>query len=243
VERAAYERFFELDQRHFWRIAKRRLVLDSIRSRIPFHAPIRALDIGSACSLTACELKQFAEVTVVEPDRDSVRFAREVLRLDARQGSLPDELPVRGPFHVITLLDCLEHVREDEAALKRIRDLLAPGGLFICTVPALKVLWSAHDIALGHFRRYHKRELLCLLAEAGFFVERATYYTSLLLPVLAYLRLADRLRRRAAPAYEVRVPRQSVNLACGLVMQLEYLLLRFMNLPLGSSLLAICRKP
>lgn len=242
MERAAYERFFELEQRHFWRIAKRRLVLHSIRSRIPPRAQLMALDIGSACSLIACEMKEFAEVTVVEPDPGSVHFAKEVLRLDAREGSLPDRLPVGGPYQVITLLDCLEHVREDERALKRISDLLAPGGLFVCTVPALKALWSSHDVALGHFRRYHKRELVRLLAQAGFYVERATYYTSLLLPILAGLRLIERFRRPTPAAYEVQVPRQSVNQACGLVMQFEYRLLRFMNLPLGSSLLAICRK-
>jgi len=243
MDRTAYRMHYDLDRRHFWRIAKRRLVMKWLEARLP-SKPLRLLDVGGACSVLTSELGRFGDVTLVEPDAEMVRMAKEELGLNALRGSLPDNIPVDGPFDAITLLDVLEHLDDDARALVAVRELLAPGGTLMVTVPACQWLWSSHDMSLHHRRRYSRRELRKVLEGAGFTVERMTYWTSLLLPLVALQRLAGRILSRGRPAiYRVRVPGRALNAALGAVMSIERLALSLTNMPVGSSIIAVCRRP
>jgi SAM-dependent methyltransferase len=82
-----------------------------------------------------------------------------------------------GQFGVVTLLDVIEHVSDDAALLADLRDVLRPGGHMLVSVPAWQRLFSRHDVALEHFRRYHPHQLtdvltrtrLQLVASGGLF--------------------------------------------------------------------------
>lgn len=241
MDRTAYDRYFALEESHFWRVARRRLVLELLERHRPGPAPLRILDVGGACSLIPREMQRFGAVTVIEPDAATVEFSRRELALDVRRGSLPDQLPVEGPFDVVTLLDVLEHVDDDAGALRAIRALLRPGGLLLLTVPAVPLLWSAHNVSVHHKRRYLRDGLLPLLVATGFRVDRLSYHTCLLFPLLAIQRIAGRLEGIDPKAeYDVKVPPGPINRAFGGVMELERKLFRRMDLPIGSSLVAVC---
>jgi SAM-dependent methyltransferase len=243
VDRSAYVQHYQLDQKHFWRISKRKLVLEWMDRYLPPARGCKVLDIGGACSLISQQLARFGEVTVVEPDRESVQLARSELGVNAIVGSLPHGVNLPGPFDVITLLDVLEHVDEELESLRTIKRLLNEHGTLVLTVPAYQWLWSEHDSALHHRRRYSKARLRKSLDLSGFDVARISYYTSFLLPMVVLQRLGSRLRRSSAePTYRVRVPNRMVNCALGAVMSLERWLLRHVNLPCGSSLIAIAVK-
>jgi SAM-dependent methyltransferase len=243
MDRSAYDQYFQLEQHHFWRVSRREMVLDMVERYRPADTSLRLLDIGGACTLVSRELRRFGTVTVVEPDAPTAEFARKELELDVRVGSLPDDLPVEGPFDVITLLDVLEHIDDDLGALRPVRELLRPGGLLLVTVPAVPWLWSAHDVSVHHRRRYLRGGLESLLQEAGFTVERLTYHTSLLFPVVAVQRAASRMRGIDPNAkYDVKVPPAPVNALFRSVMKLEASLMKHADLPIGSSLVAVCRR-
>ena len=244
MDPTAYSRHYELDRTHFWRVAKRRLVLEWLDRYAPRRESRDLLDIGGACSVVSAEMSRFGRVTVVEPDAGMVQAARERLGVEVLQGSLPDALPVPGPFDAITLLDVLEHVHEDAESLKTVRRLLRPGGALICTVPAFQWLWSDHDVVLHHLRRYTRPQLRALLESAGLRVRRISYYTTFLLPVLAMQRAIGRLKpHRKAPTYDVTVPHPALNGLLGMAMSVERSLLRYADLPLGSSLIAVATRP
>ncbi len=247
LDRTAYDRFFELEQKHFWRIAKRRLVLDWLSRYGPAPGGLRILDIGGAASLIPKELERWGTVLVVEADADTARFAHEQLGLDARPGVFPTNLPSTGPFDIITMCDVLEHIEDDSASLRAACDLLKPGGLLLCTVPALPWLWSDHDRILRHFRRYTRQALRERIEKAGFSMVRVSYYTSLLLPVIALQRSAGRIRAaltgRPKTSYDVKPPLGVLNPLFGAIMSLERQLLAGMDCWLGSSLIAVARRP
>lgn len=246
MERSAYDRWYELDDTHFWRIAKRELVLELVARHKPAGAELRLLDIGGACTLLSRELGRFGAITLVEHDAEMARFAAETLGLEVRQGSLPDGLPadLGGPFDVITLIDVLEHIDDDVAAARAVRGLLRPGGLLIVSVPAVPLLWSEHDVSVHHKRRYMAGTLRPVLAAAGLEVERLTYHTSLLLPAVFAQRMWSRLRRGTGERaeYPVQVPPEPLNRLFYAVMNLERRLLRRVDMPIGSSLVAVCRR-
>jgi SAM-dependent methyltransferase len=243
VDRSAYVQHYRLDQNHFWRISKRKLVLEWMDRYLPPARGRKVLDIGGACSLISQQLARFGEVTVVEPDRESVLLARSELGVNAIVGSLPHSVDLPGQFDVITLLDVLEHVDEELESLGTIKRLLNEHGTLVLTVPAYQWLWSEHDLTLHHRRRYSRARLRKSLGVSGFDVARISYYTSLLLPMVVLQRVGSRLRWSSAePRYRVRVPNGALNSTLGAVMSLERWLLRHFNLPCGSSLIAIAVK-
>lgn len=243
MDRSAYQKHYQLDQTHFWRIAKRRLVLRWLEKYIPHQESQRILDIGGGCSVISGQLRRFGDVIVVEPDPEMAELAETQLGVTVQKGSLPQDVGVNGQFDVITLLDVLEHVDDDTLSLQVIHHLMSAGGVFVCTVPAYQWLWSDHDVVLHHKRRYTRRRLRERLQSAGFRVERISYYTSLLLPVVALQRITSRFLKSGRPAeYSVHTPSTMLNGLLSAIMSTERGILDHVSLPFGSALIAICRK-
>ncbi len=86
-------------------------------------------------------------------------------------------------FDLVTMLDVLEHLRDDRGALREVSRVLRPGGALVLSVPAYQKLWSAHDEALHHFRRYEWHGLRRLLRAGGFEVSLLSFAMSLMPPV------------------------------------------------------------
>jgi len=232
-----------IERGHFWRNAKRQLVLELIAERFPGRRDLHLVDIGGAASLIASDMQAFGRVETVEPDAAMVAVARSAQGIEVHQGNLPDGLPHMEPAHVVTLLDVVEHIEDDETALRAVKPLLTPDGVVIITVPALKWLWSDHDVALHHKRRYTKESLTQLFENCGYRIERLSYWTSLLLPLLAGSRVASKLKPKKSgpPVYDVKVPAMPINAVLDGVMTAERKLLKHRDMPLGSSLFAVIR--
>jgi SAM-dependent methyltransferase len=86
-------------------------------------------------------------------------------------------------FDAVTMLDVLEHLSDDRLALAEVRRVLRPGGALVMSVPAYQKLWSAHDEALHHFRRYEFHGLRRLLRRSGFTVPLLSFAMSLMPPI------------------------------------------------------------
>jgi hypothetical protein len=111
---------------------------------------------------------------------------------------------------------------------------LRPGGRYVVAVPADPRLWSAHDEAVGHVRRYTRETLGELLHRGGFDVGPLRSWNVLLRPVVA-------LRRRASTGSDLERLSPVVNAGLrGIITAERYLPVR--SLP-GVSLLVSCRRP
>jgi SAM-dependent methyltransferase len=100
-------------------------------------------------------------------------------------GSL-DDIP-NASVSAIYSINCLEHIEDDGAALRQIHEKLTDDGTLVLYVPAMPILFSSMDKLVGHYRRYRRRELVALLAGAGFRVTTARYVDSVgVLPSLIY---------------------------------------------------------
>jgi SAM-dependent methyltransferase len=202
------------------------------------------LDIGGATSHITGDLKKFGRVVCIEPDHATAALARARQGITVLDGALPDRIPTVEPADVITLLDVLEHIDNDKAALRSIHGLLTTAGVVVITVPALSWLWSDHDRVLHHKRRYTKQTLTKLLVETGFSVQRISYYTTALLPLVALSRMAANVRhgKRERPlVYDAKLPAKPINRALEAIMTVEQSVLRHANLPIGSALFAVAR--
>jgi SAM-dependent methyltransferase len=226
------------DRDHWWFRGRLAVLLAVLERRLP-RRRLRLVELGCGSGSVLAALARYGEAVGVEVD-DALRGAAVARGLDVRRGALPDALPVEpGSADVVLLLDVLEHVEAEEPALAAARKVLAPGGLFVATVPAYRWLWSAHDVVLGHRRRYTRPEIRALVAGAGFRLERATYFSTLLLPPIAVVRLGRRLAGR--DDHDLKRLPPALNAALAALFALERHLVSRVDLPFGSSVLLLAR--
>ncbi len=242
MEAAEHDRLAEHEEWYWWHRARERIVHRVLERWAPPRP--RILDVGCGTGLTTASLRRFGPVVGVDLGPEALRRARQRSLPVAR--SCADPLPVPSQhFDVVVALDVLEHLDDDVAAAREILRALVPGGLLVATVPAYAFLWSSHDVALGHKRRYRRGQLRDVLLRAGFALERCSYVMSAILPAAALLRLAERLRpARQEPARSgyVPVPRM-VNEVLTRVVGFDGRLVQRAVLPFGLSVLAVARRP
>ena len=156
-----------------------------------------------------------------------------------------EKLPVGdSKLDVAVALDVLEHLDDDRRALTEILRVLRPEGVLLATVPAYPFLWSSHDEALDHRRRYRRAELRERLAAAGFEITLCSHVVASILPVVFAVRLSERWWRRRGTATSgyMTLPRP-LNVLLARLVSLGGDLVRFVVLPFGLSIVAVARKP
>lgn len=222
---------------HFWFDARNRLIADAMVRHAPAARTFLEVGCGTGMVLRGlAALLPRVGLTAVEASLPSLRHAAgaapqaELILADTRQLPFEDEFDVAGAF------DVLEHIDDDDSALRAIVRAVKPGGLVLVTVPQHPWLWSTLDDYSGHKRRYRRSGLVGLAAAAGLDVVRVTSFVSLLLPAMILSRLVYR-HAAVVPQREFEVS-DTLNRLASRVMRAELSLIRAgLSLPAGGSLL------
>lgn len=210
MERHVYDRMAEIDRDHWWFVGRRKILTALLERWRPKKGPLRILEVGCGTGSNIAMLQQFGTVDAIEPDDHARAFASSRTGVKVKGGYLPDVPLEDGHYDLIVLLDVLEHIPDDKGALAALRPKLAPGGRLLLAVPAMPSLWSGHDVAHHHQRRYTRRALEKVVAEAGYHVLRRTAFNTLLLPAIVGVRWTNRLLGRQG-GDEDRIPPAPVN--------------------------------
>ena len=248
-EASAFEFLFQMEQKHFWHVGRKEIILDVLTRNIPSLATSRMLEIGCGNGSILGYLKQNG-VKIEGGDifLEGLSFCRKRAGRVALYQIDIVALPFNGEFDIIGLFDVLEHVENDEKALAEMNRALKGGGNLILTVPAHKFLWSRHDEASHHRRRYSRMELIVKLERYGFTVNKVTYYMFFLFPVLAVMRLLSKIfRNKKHEKHGIQTSLELktipvINNVFLAFLRLEKYLIRYLNLPSGASLLVIAVK-
>jgi SAM-dependent methyltransferase len=229
------------DEEHWWYRGRRR-VLRAELDRLPLAPEPRLLDAGCGSGRTLDELATYGRVSGIDLSETAVAAARRRGHDDVHVAAV-EEIPFPdSTFDVVTCLDVIEHTRDDLLTLAELLRVTRPGGLLLATVPAYQALWSSHDTANRHYRRYDRASLRAAASAAGWDVVSDTYFNGLLLAPAAAVRLASRWRSHAHS--DLDVTPQVLNGVLELPLRLES---RFLaagsRLPAGLSLLAVLRRP
>lgn len=242
-----YHQFAAIERDHWWFRARREIVASVLRAALAPSRSRRILDIGCGTGGMLEMLTEFGNVCGADMSPLALAYCRARLgeRVELRSGGLPDDLPAAVECDVVTAFDVIEHLDDDVAALKRIYQILPPGGLLVCTVPAFQFLWGPHDDLNQHRRRYTSQSLERSLKAAGFQIDRLTYFNTLLFPIVAGVRLIGRAfgGARRPPRSDFFMPPGWMNRILTLFFASEARILKLTPLPVGVSLMAICYKP
>jgi SAM-dependent methyltransferase len=231
---AAYR---DLYQRHWWWRAREAILVREIERLRPAAGWGNVLDVGCGDGLFFGQLSRFGDVWGVESD-ESLVPPDSPHRARIHVGPFETGFNSGRRFGLIVMLDVLEHLRDPVAALAQARRLLQPEGRLLITVPAFPLLWTHHDDLNQHFVRYRKPSLAAVAKAAGLKVLSSRYCFHWLFPVKLALRGVERFTGRSlAP---LAVPPTTINRFLLAMTRSEEAMLRPLELPFGSSLLAWC---
>ncbi|MEV1287983.1 class I SAM-dependent methyltransferase [Micromonospora sp. NPDC049679] len=235
MEATEIRKLAALEDTHWWYRERRALLARALRRlSAAGQQPGRALDIGAAGGGNTRVLRAHGwRPVALEYSQDGAEVAAErgldVIRADARFLPLPS-----ASLDLVVAFDILEHIEEDHLAAAEIRRALRPGGTALIAVPCDMKLWSAHDVAVGHVRRYDRATLTTVLEKAGLVVDELWSWNVLLRPVAAW-------RRRKSTGSDLDELPGLVNLGLTTIIAAErYLPVR--SLP-GVSLMLRAHRP
>ena len=235
---------YEAEDTYWWFIGRRHLVRRLIQRLSGSTSYRRILDAGCGTGGTLDAVADLGEAWGVDISPDALDFCRgrghtNLKLCSADALDFPD-----ASFDVVLSCDVLEHLDDDGKALREIRRVLRPGGYGIITVPAHKWLWSDHDIALEHRRRYSSGELRGKLKAANFRIVRFSYAVSMMFPAL----IGFRVYRRITPAGRkpqtefLKVPPIASRMLIAMLRWEAAAICHGIHLPPGATLLAVVRK-
>ncbi|MBE9531552.1 MAG: class I SAM-dependent methyltransferase [Proteobacteria bacterium] len=259
MEVQEYHSIFLFEERHWWYVGLRELVRSSLKR---FLRPqvnkagegVKVLDAGCGAGMVLKELSEAYGPGAVGLDLSKVSLSlckersTPENKINKLINSSAQELPlVGGSFDAVISLDVLYHlgISDDVAALKEVERVLKDDGILIINLPAYEFLSGPHDKAVHTRERYTREKLTGRLKAAGLTVERITYRNTFLFPIVVIVRTLQRLSSGAhghAGASDLKMPFFLVNGLLKMMLSLENICLKVLNLPFGSSVFCVARK-
>jgi SAM-dependent methyltransferase len=242
-----YRVMFEIEDDYWWYRGLREL----IRSLLAQYAPEPAtdpmiLDVGCGTGANLKLLQSYGNAVGIDISEEAIGFCRARGIPESRifLGSAI-ELPFPScRFDLAVSFDVMCNLEDDVAAFGEIARVLKTGAPFIAGLPAYPWLWSAHDVAVGHKRRYDASELRKKLEAAGFQIERVTYANATLLPLIAAVRLLGRqTKQKEATVHSDLVPLpRLINAVLTALFVAEMRVVSRVSVPFGVTVIAVARK-
>lgn len=237
------KKYHQTETSHFWFKSRRSYIVELLSKK---SKNLNVLDIGCSSGILLLELKNIgyniknlygidiSEKAIINCKENGIENAYV---MDAQSINLDKK------FDIIIASDCLEHILDDEKALKNWHTLLKPNGTLYVFVPAFMMLWSNHDLVNMHFKRYKRNELKVKLIKSGFEIEKASYWNFFLFLPVAIIRVFKRYVISSKQNKTGDLNTISIgNTILFYVINFENKLLKYINFPFGVSAFCIAKK-
>lgn len=242
-----YEEFVKMELQgdtHWWYQARRKLLTLGLNKYASSSRPLKILDLASACggSLPVCSTYGLAIGIDISPY--SIRFCKEKDCDSIVQGDVQLLPFAEGVFDAVIAFDIFEHLQDDVAAMREAYRVLNPKGILLINVPAFMLLYSHHDEAFDHFRRYTAGEVTNKLYLANFGPIYSSYWSFFIFPaVYAFRKLfAKRNQTDMRSDFHAAVPAWA-DIILRMFSLLEiFLISKKLRFPFGVSLYCVAVK-
>jgi len=240
-----YQQMYELEDTHWYFIGKRLIIKSILERYLLPRKTCRILDIGCGTGKILEMLQRFGDVSGADTSIAALEFCRkrgmDNLCYLSMEGCLPF---LDSSFDFVTAFDVLEHVNDDRGMIREIRRVCNPGGKLLITVPAFMFLWSPHDNAVQHRRRYTKKQVEELLKLEGLTILQASYTNFFLFPIAVAVRWFRTAfhRKRGSSEFFIQIP-DIVNRLFLFVLRLEAAMIQKISFPFGVSIVCLAEKP
>jgi ubiquinone/menaquinone biosynthesis C-methylase UbiE len=230
---------------HFWFRGFRRFMAPLLEEAVRGCAAPAILDCGCGTGHNLTMLRQFGRAVGIDLTWSGLAHAHRGGERSVAQATAA-QLPFRdAQFDVVSSFDVIYALDEgtERAALREMFRVLRPGGHLVVNVAAMDRLTGNHSVLANELRRYNRTMLTERLRSAGFDVRRMSYTNATIFPIVAAVRLVQRLSGHEESQQEISIPSRPVNAALTAALGVEAAVVRVMNMPFGSSLMALARRP
>lgn len=241
MERNIYDDIKNNEDIHWWFIGRRKIIESVLNKMLHKHAKNKVLEIGCGSGGNLQLLRTYGELHAMEYDDQARQIANSRNLCQVKFGELPDNIPFDDQFDLICLLDVLEHLDNDSHVLQSIAEKLNPGGTLLVTVPAYQFLWSEHDVANHHKRRYTRKSLQMAFKNTGVSIKYISYFNCALFPLILMHRLIGNIVN-SKESRDITLPSPLINNLLKKVFASEQLFVPRLSLPFGVSVLAVAVK-
>ena len=241
MDAEAYKEMIELQEEHWWFVARRDVIQSFIKMQMPQGSGSKVLEIGCGVGGNVGLLSQSGQYRGIDMHKPAIDYCSEKYPQFEFQCARVEDIPQEfnsNKFDSIYILDVLEHIDDQVAILKSAQNYLTQSGKILVTVPAFEFLWSPHDEFVHHVRRYTKAGLKKVLEDSGYKVERISYFNSILFPLALIQRLGMRLLNKKLNTH-LSTPPTIVNWLFKVIFAQEAWILKRTNLPVGLSIIAV----
>jgi SAM-dependent methyltransferase len=244
-----YAEYYEFENNNWWFVSRRKIIRALLQRRLPSN-PVgwNILDAGCGTGINLALLSQFGKVLGVDCSNEAIRFCHLRNEKNVHAARL-EELPFENAaFNLITALDVLEHIENDDQAMREVTRVCAPGGYVLITVPVFPSLWGEHDEVNEHVRRYEPKRIQKLLLQNGFEIIHRSFMNTWLLPAVFFWRWWLKLRRRFARSNNELARPDNMhhhpfpNRILTTIFSSELPLIIRMGLPIGLSFIVLAKK-
>ncbi len=242
-----HKELYNIEDDYWWFKAKRHLLVKTVeRAAKGLGGNAHLLDGGCGTGVNLKAISGFLPVVGIEKYFEALKFCKK-RNLDNLLNAELEHLPFgQETFDIVLAMDILEHVDDDLEVLKEISRVSKEGAILIIHVPAFMFLWSDHDLAVDHKRRYTAGELVERLKKSNFKVKSMNYRlcSFFILGVLKkyLIKLKKLIKKDSKPqAYRPNVGRL-INNILYVIVKMEDRILNFIRLPFGLSILCIAQK-
>ncbi len=199
MQSAQFELHAEIEQKHWWFVARRQILNSVVNAVLPPDASTTIVDVGCGTGANLAGLADQYECIGIDSSSDAIRLAAgRFPQVRFIHGLAPRDLgPIMDRARMVLVTDVLEHVPDDFQMFSELLAASQPDTYFLLTVPADPALWSEHDRAFGHYRRYDMERFEQIWQ--GLPVEPlfASYFNSRLYPLVKLARTWSRRRGHA----------------------------------------------
>lgn len=240
-----FEEMYQLEEKYWWHVAKRRLVQGLLKARLSDYKNKVYLDVGCGTGKMLEEMSKWRDwkkTIGLDGSDEALRFCKKRQIAETKKADFEKKLPLdENSVDVITSLDVVEHINGDEKLLKEFWRVVKPNGYVVVTVPAYEWLWTYWDDILGHKRRYELIQLKKKVEKSGLEVEKISYFYGFLLPIAVFFRMLKSLMNKKSASDFITLP-DALNNFLLKIIGIENTLIQKVNLPFGLSLVCIARK-
>ncbi len=236
-----YELMNRIEENYWWFVG-RRAVIHFFLDHLHLNQE-KILDVGCGTGCNLGLLRRYGSPIGLDISQEALRFCQNKSQKHLVQSGQEGDLPFRSEsFSLVTVLDVLEHIEEDQKFLIEIRRVCKPGGLLLLTVPANRLLWSSHDVALHHYHRYSRDEIKNKMIGAGFLPLKIHPYNFYLMFPAILARIVRKLYVKEEKS-DFFLPLPSIiNKALAKIFSSEAAMAFHSGYPFGLSLICLAKK-
>ena len=241
-----YEKVYhQVEDKHWWHDSRRDYI-SKIIQKISFDSSCKILDIGCSTGVLIEKLSKLtnAEIFGIDVSDNAINACRDRGLINTRVMAGEKLDYENSTFDIVIASDCLEHIKDDQKALKEWYRVLKKQGKLIIFVPAFMALWSEQDNLSNHFRRYHRNELRLMLKKTGFKINRLSFWNNILfIPIFTIRFIYGLIKTETKMEYnQLQLSNPFINRILMRLLIIENKILMKTNLPVGVSLFGICEK-